>query len=454
MEVDLHLLYQQVTALGGLEPVIQRKQWVVACEPFNFPSSFTNKSFVIRKLYVGLLHHYEQVYYHRRTGLIVPSPKGLAEQMQAAADKEKRQRGVPCLFPPVPRASDLHQAHSDGSDSPASPASRGCGGDELPVGTRFVGTIDSHFDKGFYITISLPGGRTMQAVMYQTSPIQSEYKRLYPHPHYEYASTPNDFESKKLKLSRNAGGTYFSRPKQACSAFNFFTAKNSLEAKSLNPSADLKTISRLMGERWQQLTAEQREPYNEQAQRDKERYDRELAELCKAQGMMPGSPSEDAADTLVLGGSAGGLQDLLHGNHEASTPDAAPQPELMHHHMHQAGGYDGMRHHNPYPYPYPFPAYDAYHPSGHPAKAYPGQMEPYGHPDPHGLHEDYEHADPHDYEHTVYHHAVDGEQEPYHPPTMSYQKSSTASYHLPPSSGDLQHLVKTGGPSICVVIIN
>lgn len=34
---------------------------MVVCEPFNFPASFTNKSFVIRKLYVNLLHHYEQV---------------------------------------------------------------------------------------------------------------------------------------------------------------------------------------------------------------------------------------------------------------------------------------------------------------------------------------------------------------------------------------------------------
>lgn len=37
-EVDLHRLYCEVTSLGGLEPVINRKQWVIVCEPFNFPA--------------------------------------------------------------------------------------------------------------------------------------------------------------------------------------------------------------------------------------------------------------------------------------------------------------------------------------------------------------------------------------------------------------------------------
>lgn len=60
-EVDLHLLYKEVTHLGGLEVVTQRKQWVLVCEPFQFPTSFTNRSFVMKKLYVNALHHFEQV---------------------------------------------------------------------------------------------------------------------------------------------------------------------------------------------------------------------------------------------------------------------------------------------------------------------------------------------------------------------------------------------------------
>ena len=72
VEVDLHLLYKEVTKLGGLQPVITRKQWVLVCDPFNFPQSFTNRSFVIKKLYITALHHYEQLYFHRRQGALVP----------------------------------------------------------------------------------------------------------------------------------------------------------------------------------------------------------------------------------------------------------------------------------------------------------------------------------------------------------------------------------------------
>ena len=79
IEVDLHRLYIEVTSLGGIEQVIARKQWVMVCEPFNFPSSFTNKSFVIKKLYTNALHHYEQVYFHRTQGPMVSAPTGLPD---------------------------------------------------------------------------------------------------------------------------------------------------------------------------------------------------------------------------------------------------------------------------------------------------------------------------------------------------------------------------------------
>ncbi len=60
-EVDLHRLYKEVTKMHGLERVMVNKLFVQVCEPFNFPASFTNKSFVMRKLYCNVLHHFEQV---------------------------------------------------------------------------------------------------------------------------------------------------------------------------------------------------------------------------------------------------------------------------------------------------------------------------------------------------------------------------------------------------------
>ena len=67
-KLDLHTLYARVTGLGGLEAVITTRAWSDVCEPFGFPPSFTSKSFTVRKLYSQHLHHFEQVYFHRRGG--------------------------------------------------------------------------------------------------------------------------------------------------------------------------------------------------------------------------------------------------------------------------------------------------------------------------------------------------------------------------------------------------
>ncbi|KAA6430062.1 MAG: high mobility group family [Trebouxia sp. A1-2] len=59
-ELDLFLLYKQVTHLGGLEAVITGKKWSDVSVPFQFPASFTSKSFTLRKMYSKLLFNFEQ----------------------------------------------------------------------------------------------------------------------------------------------------------------------------------------------------------------------------------------------------------------------------------------------------------------------------------------------------------------------------------------------------------
>ena len=52
------------------------KRWSTVSEPFHFPSSFTSKSWTLRKVYSRLLHDYEQVYFHGNRGLPIPPPPG------------------------------------------------------------------------------------------------------------------------------------------------------------------------------------------------------------------------------------------------------------------------------------------------------------------------------------------------------------------------------------------
>lgn len=107
----------QVTALGGLEAVITAKKWTEVSYPFQFPPSFTSKSFTLRKMYSRLLHDYEQVYFHRNTGppTLPPgllhhplfseasypafsSPQTLGNTIHAACITLRHQRSLPALL--------------------------------------------------------------------------------------------------------------------------------------------------------------------------------------------------------------------------------------------------------------------------------------------------------------------------------------------------------------------
>ena len=54
--------------------VILERRWRDVIATFNFPPTTTSASFVLRKYYLSLLHHYEQVYFFRTQGpLVAPS---------------------------------------------------------------------------------------------------------------------------------------------------------------------------------------------------------------------------------------------------------------------------------------------------------------------------------------------------------------------------------------------
>ncbi len=54
--------------------VIKDRKWKELTVAFNFPSTASGAAYILRKYYIGLLHHYEQVYYFRAQGPLVPPP--------------------------------------------------------------------------------------------------------------------------------------------------------------------------------------------------------------------------------------------------------------------------------------------------------------------------------------------------------------------------------------------
>lgn len=50
----------------NLLQVIRERKWGEVKGIFRFPASVTSASFVLRKYYLSLLYHFEQVYYFRK----------------------------------------------------------------------------------------------------------------------------------------------------------------------------------------------------------------------------------------------------------------------------------------------------------------------------------------------------------------------------------------------------
>ncbi|KAG4390552.1 hypothetical protein GLYMA_06G321700v4 [Glycine max] len=72
--LDLHRLFVEVTSRGGIEKVIVDRKWKEVILTFNFKDTITNASFMVRKSYLSMLYHFEQVYYFGRQGIPPTTP--------------------------------------------------------------------------------------------------------------------------------------------------------------------------------------------------------------------------------------------------------------------------------------------------------------------------------------------------------------------------------------------
>ncbi|GAX76225.1 hypothetical protein CEUSTIGMA_g3669.t1 [Chlamydomonas eustigma] len=342
IEVDLHQLYKEVTSLGGLESVINRKQWVIVCEPFSFPASFTNKSFVIKKLYINALHHYEQVYYHRTRGPLVSAPTGPSETSYMAPVNSPASPSfdrTPKRKPESHSESMLQHVTvvptSSNSGSPSAPSVS----PDLRAGTRFTGVIDNNFENSYMITINLPNQR-LQGVLYKQAPplgvlppvahhAGSPYPRVVPSTPRtggggikvedtavspEMDSVSHRMESGKRPRSRVSHPAP-APPRMHRTPYQFFQlGVNKEQLMQLHPDPSSQSshdmLPRLMSDLWHQMTPEQRKPFMDMAGKDRERYDKEVREhRCRMveMGGLPQLEGEAEVTTpTVRGGSSNG----------------------------------------------------------------------------------------------------------------------------------------------------
>ncbi|KAK3243568.1 hypothetical protein CYMTET_46789 [Cymbomonas tetramitiformis] len=164
-ELDLHVLYTQVTEKGGLDEVIKEKRWKEISSAFNFPATCTSGSFTLRKYYAKLLHDYEQVYYFRKEGAPVPPPvfavlatgKGsdVGTPVEVKQPKKKQKKSHPTETPtqplPMPQLPDISAL----------------------VGSTVSGSVDSAFEFGYFITVNV-NGQDYKGVLYQSPEARGE----------------------------------------------------------------------------------------------------------------------------------------------------------------------------------------------------------------------------------------------------------------------------------------
>ncbi|GAB4828396.1 hypothetical protein Ancab_035394 [Ancistrocladus abbreviatus] len=233
-ELDLHLLYVEVTKRGGFDKVIMEKKWREIGCVFNFSPTTTSASFVLKKHYGTLLQQYERVYFFKSQGcLFIPTAPSPVDR---------------CVHGPDMADNEEYSWRSVGDSS------------DLPVEGSFnslaVGTIDGKFDCEEQPVSPTPDAElSTDIVPYNPKPGRSHRGR-----------------KKRRRWGRDPG-----HPKPNRSGYNFFFAEKHSALKSLYPNRE-REFTKMIGEAWNKLNPEERMVYQNIGLRDKERYKRELKE--------------------------------------------------------------------------------------------------------------------------------------------------------------------------------
>ena len=75
----------------------------------------------------------------------------------------------------------------------------------------------------------------------------------------------------------------------------FFSQAKRPKLREQNPSASVGDIAKQLGAAWKIMTAEQKKPYEDQAKKDRERYDSEMEQYKKGEQAAT-SPDEEGSE--------------------------------------------------------------------------------------------------------------------------------------------------------------
>lgn len=262
-DLDLHKLFVEVTSRGGIEKLLTQKRWKEVTATFNFPSTATNASFVLRKYYYSLLQQYEQIYYFKARD-VLKNPFAAPVAVHGLAKMS------PAPTPAQPANAQQSRINTVELVSQAPPAATS---GEYPV----IGVIDGKFESGYLVTVTI-GKEKLKGVLYQTPPAKINLV-----PQTSGVSTgktdsspatsgvPRRRRRKKSEIRKRDP----TLPKPSRTGYNFFFAEQHARLKPLHPGKD-REISRMIGELWNKLKDNEKAVYQEKAIKDRERYSMEM----------------------------------------------------------------------------------------------------------------------------------------------------------------------------------
>ncbi|KAL6295503.1 hypothetical protein ACE6H2_003645 [Prunus campanulata] len=144
-----------------------------------------------------------------------------------------------------------------------------------------TGTIDGKFDCGYFVTVKL-GSEVLSGVLYHPNqqPLPGPSSNpISPAPQPVNAIVPYIKRSRRLlgskRRRRRRGDPNYPKPNR--SGYNFYFAEKHYKLKSLYPNRE-REFTKMIGESWSNLTAEERLVYQNIGLQDKERYKKELKE--------------------------------------------------------------------------------------------------------------------------------------------------------------------------------
>ncbi|KAL4578439.1 hypothetical protein LXL04_014562 [Taraxacum kok-saghyz] len=254
-DLDLHRLFMEVTSRGGIKRVLEDKKWREVTNVFNFPPSATNASFILRKYYMSLLHHFEQVYYFKAKAW-TPVPTDTWQSTKSTLTSMTEMNKVVLPLTENQLTSGKRQRTETEEASP-----------ESSIGFPVTGTIDGKFESGYLCTVGI-GGEQLQGVLYQTlcTPLREVTQD---------ANATMVRQRRRRRKKSEMKKRDPAHPKPNRSGYNFFFAEQHARLKLLHTGKD-RGISRMIGELWNNLTESEKAVYQEKAVEDKERYRTEM----------------------------------------------------------------------------------------------------------------------------------------------------------------------------------